>query len=86
VGETSGHELATVAGPALEARFPEYPRTYQRGRRWWDERLSYRQKVLDRTVGVEEGGAHGAVNVGASKAHALHVGDGCLTLVAHGQS
>lgn len=48
-------------------------------------RLSHCQKILDRAVRVEEGGAHGAINIRASETHALHVGDGCLALSAHGQ-
>lgn len=46
---------------------------------------SYGQKVLDSAIGVEEGGAHGAVDVGPCEAHALHVGDSGLALAAHGQ-
>lgn len=48
--------------------------------------MSHRQEIFDRTVGVEEGGAHSSVNVCPCKTHALHVGDGSLTLIAHGKS
>jgi hypothetical protein len=49
-------------------------------------RLSHIQEVLDSTVRVEEGGAHGYINIGSCEAHALHVGHDGLALVAHSQS
>jgi hypothetical protein len=45
---------------------------------------SYCQQVLNRTVGVEEGGAHGPINVSARKTHAFHIGNGGLALATHG--
>jgi hypothetical protein len=54
--------------------------------RWQERRLSYRQKILNRTVGVEEGGAHGPVDVSPCETHALHVCNGGLSLSTHGQS
>jgi hypothetical protein len=47
--------------------------------------MSYSQKVLNRTVGVEEGGAHGTIDLGSWEAHGLHVGNGCLALPTHSQ-
>jgi hypothetical protein len=47
--------------------------------------VSHREEVLDRAVGVEEGGAHGGVDISPCETHALHVRDGGLALVAHGQ-
>jgi hypothetical protein len=48
--------------------------------------LSYGEEVLDRTVGVEEGGAHGCVDISPREAHALHVSHSRLALVTHSQS
>jgi hypothetical protein len=57
--------------------------------RTWSEqerrRVSYCEEILDRAVGVEEGGAHGSINVGTCKAHAQHVLDGGISIAAHGQ-
>ena len=47
--------------------------------------MSYTQKILNRTVGVKEGSAHGAINIGSWESHALHAGNGCLALATHGQ-
>jgi hypothetical protein len=53
---------------------------------WQERRLSYRQKILNRAVGVEEGGAHGPVDVSPCETHALHVCNGGLALSTHSQS
>jgi hypothetical protein len=47
--------------------------------------LSHRQKVLNRTIGVEEGSAHGAIDIRSREPHALHIGNGCLALATHRQ-
>jgi len=44
------------------------------------------QEVLDSTVGIEEGGAHGTVDVSARETHGLHVRDGGSALIAEGES
>jgi hypothetical protein len=53
---------------------------------WQKRHLSYRQEILNRAVGVEEGGAHGPVDISPCETHALHVGNGGLALSTHGQS
>jgi hypothetical protein len=47
--------------------------------------MSHSQQVLDRTVRIEEGSAHGGVNVGPSEPHILHVGNGSIAFAAHRQ-
>lgn len=44
---------------------------------------SYVEKILDSSVRVVEGGAHGSIDLGAFEAHGLHVGNHLLALGAH---
>lgn len=49
----------------------------------WGRQLSYGKEVLNRTIGVEESGAHGCIDISPREAHALHVSNSRLTLVTH---
>lgn len=53
----------------------------------WEEesRWSHRQEILDSTVRIEKGSAHGPVNIRPRESHALHIGGGGLALATHSQ-
>ena len=47
--------------------------------------MSYREEILNRPVGIEEGGAHGLINLIPRETHTLHIGNSCFSFASEGQ-